>query len=114
MSVIASSSSSTSQTTEIYHSIDKSVHLLSAVKKAALKFTDICSFDFKDGGTTIEITMTVQSDLTEDAQQKILSDFKTEILDQELRESIAKETEPVRNLILANVFSRAVTPEDSE
>jgi len=38
--------------------------------------------------------------------QNILADFKKEILDQNLRLKIKRETEPMRNLILGYVFSK--------
>ncbi len=38
--------------------------------------------------------------------ETILENFKKEVLDQDLREKIAKETEEVRNLILAHAFSK--------
>jgi len=37
---------------------------------------------------------------------KIINAFKRELLDQQLRLSIKKETEPQRNLILAYAFSK--------
>ena len=37
---------------------------------------------------------------------KLINEFKRELLDQQLRISIKKETEPQRNLILAYAFSK--------
>ena len=38
--------------------------------------------------------------------QEYLDDFKKEVLDQDLRENIKRETEAVRNLILSHAFSK--------
>jgi len=43
-----------------------------------------------------------------------VADFRTEVLDQALRERIRKETEGVRNLILAKAFSEAPLDSDGE
>ena len=41
-----------------------------------------------------------------DAVERAKRDLQAEVLDQDLRASISRETEPVRNAILAMAFSR--------
>lgn len=43
---------------------------------------------------------------SESSMDRIVDDFKKEVLDQELRMVIKAESEPYRNLILSHVFSR--------
>src|SRR5437899_2368559 len=85
--------------------IDASVIRLEAVKKAAYRFG--ASF-FADialvSPTQIRVTMQPRSDREDPVA--LVGEFKNEALDQELREVVAKETEAVRNLILAQAFSK--------
>ena len=84
--------------------IDTAIYSLTAIKKAAYKFADraslilsnepnnmvVVAFDFKKGTD----------------QDKCIFDFCNEILDQDLREIVSRETAPIRNIILAHAFSR--------
>lgn len=85
--------------------LDTAVYSLEAVQKAAYRFIDrltvvirqrsgllVCEVALVEGiGTPLEV---------------VLADFKREMLDQQLRVQIKKETESVRNLILSYAFSR--------
>jgi His-Xaa-Ser system protein HxsD len=87
--------------------LDSHVYGLEAVQKASYRFIDrltvliseresgtiVCEIDPVGGGTI--------------AFDVVLSDFKRELLDQQLRSKIKVETESVRNLILAYAFSRS-------
>jgi His-Xaa-Ser system protein HxsD len=87
--------------------LDRHAYGLEAVQKASYRFIDrltvlisesergtiVCEIDPVAGGTV--------------AFDVVLSDFKRELLDQQLRSKIKAETEPVRNLILAYAFSRS-------
>lgn len=83
--------------------IDLSVYRLSAVKKAAYRFSGSATANLAvDGGhAVVSLTPTSSSSPPDLAQA-----FLRELLDQELRELVAEETAQVRNLILAQVFSR--------
>jgi His-Xaa-Ser system protein HxsD len=83
---------------------DTSVYRLNAVKKAAYRFGDRCYVQ-------VEVLPTGQTRVTlkpkrrlENTEQ-LAGEFQNEVLDQELREVVAAETETVRNLILAHAFS---------
>lgn len=83
--------------------VDLSVYRLSAVKKAAYRFSGAATATIavNDGHAVVSLTAT-QVGPTTDLDQA----FLREVLDQELRELVADETAQVRNLILAQVFSR--------
>src|SRR4051794_13971800 len=84
--------------------VDPRVYRLSAVKKAAYRLGDRCSAQIEslhDGG--IQVRLTAKSENT--PAEAIEPTFLSELLDQELREAIASETERVRNLLLAQAFS---------
>lgn len=85
---------------------DGSVYSINAIKKAAYRKMQhfginvaiqdgqvLCSLSFKDSLSKAQI-------------DEYLNDFKREVLDQDLRESIKTETELVRNLILSHTFSK--------
>lgn len=78
---------------------DSHVFSLDTIKKTLYRFSDKCSFDIamKDN----IITVVFQAKTEEDWIGKI----KNEVLDQDLRDIISKETENIRTLILANAFS---------
>ena len=81
-----------------------SIYRISAVKKAAYRLGDRCFVKLEvlaDGG--MRVGLTAKSDQVDFAALE--GDFLNELLDQDLRETIAQETERVRNLLLAQAFS---------
>jgi His-Xaa-Ser system protein HxsD len=87
--------------------LDLRVYRLSAIKAAAYRIADRCavSLDAPDGDTIL-VTLLFRRQVTEVAARDALLAFHQEVLDQELREQLREETEPVRALILAQAFSR--------
>lgn len=84
--------------------VDPNVYRLSAVKKAAYRLGDRCFVDIEtlpEGN--IRVRLTPKSDKVPLATLE--GEFRNELLDQDLREVIAEETERVRNLLLAQAFS---------
>jgi His-Xaa-Ser system protein HxsD len=78
---------------------DVRVFSLDTIKRALYRFSDKCSFDLqlKDNDITVKIKTNANDDL--------LSKIKNEVLDQDLRDTLFKETANIRALILANAFS---------
>lgn len=87
--------------------VDSHVYRLSAIKKAAYRFSDRCTIQINAthaDGIRVQLEF---GNLNLDVDVKrIEQEFWKEALDQELREQIAAETEAVRNLILAQAFSQ--------
>ena len=85
--------------------LDPAVYRLTAVKKAAYKFGDRCHVEIDSGQTrgTICVGLTPKSVLVDPAF--LAGEFRNEVLDQELREVVAEETQAVRNVLLAQAFS---------
>lgn len=85
--------------------LDAAVYSLEAVQKAAYRFIDrLTVLISQDQGTVVcevDLVKGVQTPL-----EDVLANFKRELLDQQLRLQIKRETEPTRNLILAYAFSR--------
>lgn len=87
-------------------SFDRNVFTLDCLKKSAYRFIDKFSIDFDMSGDQINCKLNFDSKLTQKQCEFYVDQFKKEILDQDLRESIKRETEPVRNLVLAQAFSK--------
>lgn len=85
---------------------DDRVISLTAVKKAAYKYIDTFAVDFSLNSNEILCSLTFTAVTTEELALKVAEDFKKEALDQDLREQIKNETEPIKNLIFALAFSK--------
>jgi His-Xaa-Ser system protein HxsD len=83
-----------------------------AVKKAAYKYIKIFSADITENDSFINCALRFSEALKADEMERIVSDFRKEVLDQDLREALKKETEQVRNLILAHAFSKTALVSD--
>lgn len=77
---------------------DVRVFSLDTVKRALYRYTDKCSFDIQASDVEIIVTVHTESD-------ELPAKIKNEVLDQDLRDTLAKETANIRTLILANAFS---------
>ena len=87
--------------------VSTSIYSLDAIKKAAYRFANKASVILQpQSDDNISIIFNFAGARAEGEPEKIISDFCNELLDQDLREIIKRETTPVRNLILAHAFSR--------
>ena len=83
------------------------IYSLEAIKKVCYKFADRCSILLNEASDReVEIIFEFPEKTDEPQRKEILRAFSNELLDQDLREQIAKETEATRNLILAEAFSK--------
>ena len=85
---------------------DSRVFSLPAVKKAAYKYINSFSAAISVQQNEILCSLTFTSATNEEFSSNLAEDFKKEVLDQDLREHIKAETEPIRNLIFALAFSK--------
>ena len=85
---------------------DIRVFSLPAVKKAAYKYIDSFTADINLEGNEIVCALMFAPPANEERASRLIEDFKKEVLDQDLREQIKTETEPIRNLIFALAFSK--------
>jgi His-Xaa-Ser system protein HxsD len=90
--------------TERVLSFDQAVHSIDAVQRAAYRLSDRISCEISVADGSIEVRATVLDQETE--LNELFAEFRTEVLDQVLRERIRAETADVRNLVLAMAFSR--------
>ena len=87
--------------------LNTDVYGLDAIKKTAYRFADKTSVLLQPlSENTISVVFNFVGKYAASNPDNIISDFCNELLDQDLREIIKRETGPVRNLILAHAFSR--------
>jgi His-Xaa-Ser system protein HxsD len=82
-----------------------------AIQRAAYRFSDRFSCELVPGEDEHLCRLTAVGDQVVGDH---VADFRTEVLDQALRERIRAETEPIRTMILAHAFSKTgvVDPPD--
>lgn len=86
---------------------DRAIYSVDTLQRAALKFTDGCSFDFRLTECAIDVRVTPLNDTYALREAELEGKYRNEVLDQHLRAIVAKETENERNLILAHAFSNS-------
>jgi His-Xaa-Ser system protein HxsD len=90
-------------------SVSLNLYSLEAVKKTAYKFTDrfgvFLSSSEDDDGKVI-VTFNHDNESVRENFDLVYDEFCNELLDQDLRGTVVKQTEGVRNLILAQAFSK--------
>lgn len=85
-------------------SFSRDGHSVDSVQRAAYRFSDRLSCEIDPCETSIAVRASIlDEEVDADA---LLAEFRTEVLDQVLRERIRAETSDVRNLVLALAFSR--------
>jgi His-Xaa-Ser system protein HxsD len=89
------------------------VYSLDTVKKAAYRFIDRFALDIDVKGNELHCLLSFNPGIGDASASATLDDFKRELLDQDLREKVAKETAPLRNTILALAFAQSsATPRE--
>jgi His-Xaa-Ser system protein HxsD len=87
--------------------INTQIYGLEAIKKTAYKFADRASIVINPAGAdAVSISFIFVGRHAASEPDQLIADFGNELLDQDLREIIKRESTPLRNLILAHAFSR--------
>lgn len=87
--------------------LDLRTYRMVAIQKAAYRLADRCTVELgAPRDTTLALTLTLRSAVSESGAVEVMRLFFQELLDQELREHLAEESRPLRALILAHAFSR--------
>lgn len=77
-----------------------------AVKNAAIRFADVVAVDFRVDDKQIICALKFLVPLSDSEQDRISNELRVRVLDEDLRLRLREQTEPIRNAILAHVFSR--------
>ena len=91
---------------EVNIAFDGSVYSINAIKKAAYRKMQHFGINVAIQDGQVLCNLSFKDSLSKTQIDEYLNDFKREVLDQDLRESIKSETELVRNLILSHTFSK--------
>lgn len=86
-------------------SFDVAVYTLEAVKRAAYALGARLTCDISLDGSRIRCVVLPIAAVSANELEQLVADFNAEVLDQDLRTAIARETEAVRNAILAHALS---------
>jgi His-Xaa-Ser system protein HxsD len=89
---------------------DMSAYTADAIQRAAYRLSDRLSIDLIVDASVFRCHVHVST--PDDQVETTLADFRNEVLDQVLRERIRRETEGVRNVILALAFSNTDLVDD--
>lgn len=84
---------------------DRNVFSLDTVKRALYRFADLCAFDIRLIDEQIKVTLYIPIAADPMKIDDLRYRIRNEVLDQDLRDSISKDTANIRTLILANAFS---------
>jgi His-Xaa-Ser system protein HxsD len=80
------------------------VFSIDAIKRAAYRFVDRLTIEIEPHAD--EIVCRLRPNAANPDPAALESEFRNEVLDQDLRIQIGHETEPLRNLILSLAFSK--------
>jgi len=89
----------------LFIEVDLEVYGLPALLKVAHKFTDRCFVHLQHRTERI-VEVRFRAKGSQVPLDAIAGEFCNEVLDQRLREVVARESEPIRNLVLAHALSR--------
>jgi His-Xaa-Ser system protein HxsD len=85
--------------------LSANTYSLDIIKKAAYRFLDRFASDFRIEGSEVLCTLTFARPTTTESAELAVAEFKSEVLDQDLRQKIAQESLAYRNAILALAFA---------
>jgi His-Xaa-Ser system protein HxsD len=94
------------QTGAVALKVDLSVFAMEAVLRAAYKFTDRCHLFVErpiNEGKQAVVTFRPKGEAA--AVDMIVGDFANELIDQQLREHLAREAGPIREILVAQAFA---------
>jgi His-Xaa-Ser system protein HxsD len=83
------------------------VYDLEALKRAAYRLSARAAVEIVVSETEVSCVLHPLRPLDTGTGEQLLNEFRVEVLDQDLRGSIARETETIRTAVLAYAFSRS-------
>ena len=87
--------------------VSQDVYSLDSIKRASYRHADKGAFDIQLENGVILVDFLTSKGLEKELLEIFKQKFLTDVLDEDLRETIRHETADVRNLILAHAFSRS-------
>lgn len=99
--------------TPITVEFDAASHSLLAIKKALYRISDVATAEIALTGNTICCRLFPLSS-KDSSTHDLVNRLRREVLDQDLREQIAAESKPYRDIILGYVFSKTGLQNDEQ
>lgn len=96
----------TEHVSEARVSFDSRVYQLTVVKKAAYRFLKSFVTEISQDGDAWVCVLKLVEPTDTATIERLTRELQAEVLDQDLRAVISRETEPMRNAVLAFAFSR--------
>jgi len=87
---------------------------LDTVKKTCYRFASKHVEHMESDECEARVRFAFPSTVSEEQATEVLKQFNDDLLDQDLRESVATRTESVRTLILANAFANSDLADESD
>jgi His-Xaa-Ser system protein HxsD len=85
---------------------DSSLYPAEVIQKAAYKSLNKMTLNLKVVGSNLVCELQSNKNISDEAFELAVEEFKKDVLDYLLRDKIKKESEPLRNLILSIAFSK--------
>jgi len=86
--------------------IDLSVFAIEAVLRASYKFTDRCHlFVERISPGEEQVVVTFRPKASAPPLETVVGEFSNELIDQQLREQLAREAGPIREILVAQAFA---------
>jgi His-Xaa-Ser system protein HxsD len=94
-------------TTSLCLFVDTTIYSIEAVKKVCYRLADRVSIEIgREDSSKLKLSFHFSGREDESSKEAGVADFWSELLDQDLRETIKRETAQLRNLLLAHAFSQ--------
>jgi His-Xaa-Ser system protein HxsD len=93
-------------------SLDLKVCSIESAQKAAYRSINHFTINIQTSDTHLNCKLISNTGVSDEAFDYAVQEFRKNILDEELRLKLKKETEPVRNLILGIAFSKTGLQKD--
>jgi His-Xaa-Ser system protein HxsD len=93
-------------------SLDSKAYSIESVQKAAYRSINNFTIDIQVNDAHLNCKLISNAGVSDEGFDYAIQEFRKNILDEELRVKIKKETEPVRNLILGIAFSKTGLQKD--
>lgn len=95
-------------------SLNTAIYSVEAIKKTAYKFADRASIIISPcSDSTLSVVFNFVGQNSKNDSKQVISDFCNELIDQDLREIVKRETGALRNVLIAHAFSRTSLTEEN-
>lgn len=92
--------------------VDPRLYSLDAIKKTVYRLASRTAGMLSEQGDRIRVSFSFPEGTTEEAAQEAMREFCVCLLDEDLRETITRQTAARRDILLAHAFSKAnLSPE---